>query len=51
MGLNFLEIRGKLVKKGGKYLTPAGKISFFVTSDQIQSILFFQKVIKLEEFL
>jgi hypothetical protein len=41
----------KTCQKGGKYLTLAGKISFFVTSDQVQSISFIQKVIKLEEFL
>jgi hypothetical protein len=43
MELNFSEIRGKLVKKGGKYLTLAGKISFVVTSDQIQKHLDFSK--------
>jgi flavodoxin len=40
---NFSEIRGKFVKEGGKYLTLAGKISYFVTSDQIQSICFCKK--------
>jgi hypothetical protein len=39
-----LEIRGKLIKKGGKHLTLPGKISFSVTLDQIQRFLFFSKI-------
>jgi hypothetical protein len=35
-----LEIRGILIKKGGKYLTLPGKISFSVTLDQIQVLIF-----------
>jgi hypothetical protein len=40
----FLEISGKLVKKGGKHTILTGKISFFVTLNQIQRVLFFSKI-------
>jgi hypothetical protein len=35
-----LEIRGKLIKKGGKYLTLPGKISISVSLNQIQVFIF-----------
>jgi hypothetical protein len=44
MWQNSSEIRGKLVKKGGKHLTQNRKASFSVTLDQIQRVLFFQKL-------
>jgi hypothetical protein len=45
------EIRGKLVKKGGKHLTLPAKLS--VTLDQIQRVYFFlsPKLIQLKDFL
>jgi hypothetical protein len=43
---NSSEIRGKLVKKGGKHLTLPGKMSFSVTLD-----LFFPKLSKKDDFL
>jgi hypothetical protein len=39
-----LEIRGNLIKKGGKYLTLPGKISFSVTLDQIIVFFIFSKI-------
>jgi hypothetical protein len=48
---NSSEIRGKLVKKGGKHLTLPGKMSFSVTLDQIERVLFFPKLSKKDDFL
>jgi hypothetical protein len=38
------EFLGNQIKKGGKNLTLPGKISFSVTLDQIQRVLFFPKL-------
>jgi hypothetical protein len=45
-----LDIRRKFVKKGGKHLTLPEKISFSVTSDEIQRVLFFFKIEPKEGF-